>query len=182
MGKDTLSLSCTVLLFSRKFRDTRGISLENYLIKCYGAYLVLISSKTRLNNIPRKGCSRWSDASDQSVPSYKLDCSRPLRDRRILTTCLGSQFNACSFDYIIYSSISQEDFTTSKKRLGHLVRGHISEGRNWNHLDQSCAVCERNLSRHCRKDPPDGPDNWVVDGAAHGVPGQAGARVQQVNW
>ena len=35
--------------------------------------------------------------------------------------------------------------------------------------------------RHCHRDLSDGPDNWVVDGAAHDVPGQAGALEQQVN-
>ena len=38
-----------------------------------------------------------------------------------------------------------------------------------------------NVRRHCHRDLPDGPDNWVVDGAAHDVPGQAGALEQQVN-
>ena len=28
----------------------------------------------------------------------------------------------------------------------------------------------------------DGPGPWVVEGAAHGVPGQAGAIEQQVNY
>ena len=44
-------------------------------------------------------------------------------------------------------------------------------------MSHSWAVCERHFRRQCHRDllVHDGPGHWVVEGADHGVPEQAGA-------
>ena len=55
MERETLRPSCIVLFFSSKIRNSRWISLQNFLIRCSSAYLVLISFKTYLINTSRWG-------------------------------------------------------------------------------------------------------------------------------
>ena len=60
------------------------------------------------------------------------------------------------------------------------MRGDILEGENWKHLD-SRQIWE-NIVTGIFLMVHGGPGHWVVEGAAHGVPGQAGAIEQQVNY
>ena len=63
------------------------------------------------------------------------------------------------------------------KTVASVRRGDILKGRNWKHLDWGCmreniledSVTGIFLLVH------DGPGHWVVEGAAHGVQGQAEA-------
>ena len=68
------------------------------------------------------------------------------------------------------------------------MRGHNLKGRNWKHLDsrQGPELCckqenilEDSVTGICLVH--DEPDNWIDEGAVHGVPGQAGIIDQQVN-
>ena len=71
----------------------------------------------------------------------------------------------------------------SKERQVPWVRGDILEGRNWKHLDsgQGPELCF--MRENILEDSftgilllvHDGPGQWVVEGATHGVPRQAGA-------
>ena len=76
-----------------------------------------------------------------------------------------------------------------QEKSGDLMRGHILEDRNWKHLNlrQGPELCcmwenilEDSVTGICLVH--DEPDNWIVEGAAHGVPEQAGGIDQQVNW
>ena len=68
-------------------------------------------------------------------------------------------------------------------QTGAFVRGDILEGQNWKHLDSGQGPELGCMRENILEDSVtgifllvhDGPGHWVVEGAAHGVPGQAGA-------
>ena len=104
--KRIFSVSAGIFLFfSRMFRHHRWISLlATAPTWCWS------HPRPALTTPPERAFgSRWSDASDQTVPSLKIDYSQPLRGTRILTTSLASQFNACSFDYRNHGELAQSN-------------------------------------------------------------------------
>ena len=75
-------------------------------------------------------------------------------------------------------------------KTGASVRGDMLEGRNWKHLYSGQGPELGCMRENILEDSVtgifllvhDGPGHWVVEGATHGVPGQAGAIDQEVNY
>ena len=124
--QDDKGYSKAQLNFSRKFRNP-GESAFRIISSDATAPTWCWSHPRPALTTPPEGSlgSRWSTASDQTVPSFKFDCSQPLRAMRILTTCLGSQFNACSYEYRSNPSIAPEESAMSKKRRVPRARKHL---------------------------------------------------------
>ena len=77
----------------------------------------------------------------------------------------------------------------SNQRTVPWVRGDILEGRNETSGlkagTRAGLYAREHFRRQCHRDlflVHDGLVPWIVEGAAHGVPGQAGAIEQQVNY
>ena len=120
--KRIFSVSAGIFLFfSRMIRHHRWISLlATAPTWCWS------HPRPALTTPPERAFgSRWSDASDQTVPSLKLDCSQPLRDTRILTTCLASQFNSCSFEYRNQAEVAPRNWLWEIKDWSLCARRHF---------------------------------------------------------